>query len=427
MKRKSILKSLALALSISLLAPLASRVNAEGTTVSNPEIVGEAAIVMDMDTNEVIYSKNADVKHSLASTTKLLTALLFAENKTKGDSIPFTEAAAKQPDASLNVNFKKMRVGDTLTGEDAMEALLIFSANDAAYMIAESVAGSVDNFANLMNERVAKLGLKDSHFVNPNGLEDTPTSYNYATPYDLAIIAKESFKNYWVRETLKPYNPAAKINITGSTYILESRNKNLGKNGNIGGKTGTETQAGHCFVGFYERNGRNLVTVVLKSEYGADGTAVFKDTEKIADYGYSSEKQVYKKAGDEVGTVDLEYKVFRFFGPKKTITAPVKVSEDVMYYKNDFNDKNSKIEYLNEDKNAWKLTGGKEVALTYSSLGHNEEVKGTVDVSTGELLKANLGFYLAFILIVAIIAILVLIIIRIVNMRKRRSRRRRRY
>ncbi|ATD55443.1 D-alanyl-D-alanine carboxypeptidase family protein [Clostridium chauvoei] len=427
MKRKSILKSLALALSISLLAPLASRVNAEGTTVSNPEIVGEAAIVMDMDTNEVIYSKNADVKHSLASTTKLLTALLFAENKTKGDSIPFTEAAAKQPDASLNVNFKKMRVGDTLTGEDAMEALLIFSANDAAYMIAESVAGSVDNFANLMNERVAKLGLKDSHFVNPNGLEDTPTSYNYATPYDLAIIAKESFKNDWVRETLKPYNPAAKINITGSTYILESRNKNLGKNGNIGGKTGTETQAGHCFVGFYERNGRNLVTVVLKSEYGADGTAVFKDTEKIADYGYSSEKQVYKKAGDEVGTVDLEYKVFRFFGPKKTITAPVKVSEDVMYYKNDFNDKNSKIEYLNEDKNAWKLTGGKEVALTYSSLGHNEEVKGTVDVSTGELLKANLGFYLAFILIVAIIAILVLIIIRIVNMRKRRSRRRRRY
>ncbi|CDG02143.1 Putative Serine-type D-Ala-D-Ala carboxypeptidase [Clostridium chauvoei JF4335] len=409
------------------MAPLASRVNAEGTTVSNPEIVGEAAIVMDMDTNEVIYSKNADVKHSLASTTKLLTALLFAENKTKGDSIPFTEAAAKQPDASLNVNFKKMRVGDTLTGEDAMEALLIFSANDAAYMIAESVAGSVDNFANLMNERVAKLGLKDSHFVNPNGLEDTPTSYNYATPYDLAIIAKESFKNDWVRETLKPYNPAAKINITGSTYILESRNKNLGKNGNIGGKTGTETQAGHCFVGFYERNGRNLVTVVLKSEYGADGTAVFKDTEKIADYGYSSEKQVYKKAGDEVGTVDLEYKVFRFFGPKKTITAPVKVSEDVMYYKNDFNDKNSKIEYLNEDKNAWKLTGGKEVALTYSSLGHNEEVKGTVDVSTGELLKANLGFYLAFILIVAIIAILVLIIIRIVNMRKRRSRRRRRY
>lgn len=425
MKRKNVFRSLALALSISLLAPLAGRVKAEETNISNPEVTGEAAIVMDMDTNEIIYSKNADEKHSLASTTKLLTALLFAENKTKEDKIPFTEAASKQPDAALNVNYKRMNIGDTLTGEDAMESLLIFSANDAAYMIAESVAGSVENFAKLMNDRVAKLGLKNSHFINPNGIEESPTDYNYATPYDLAIIAKEAFKNEWVRNTMDVQNPPARIDITGSTFILESRNKNLGKNGNIGGKTGTETQAGHCFVGFYERDGRKLITVVLGAEYGADGTSVFKDTEKIADYGYGAEKQIYKKAGDEVSTVDLEYKVFRFFGPKKTITAPVKLTQDVMYYKNDFNDKNSKIEFLSEDKNAWKLTGGKEVSLTFSTLSHTKEVKGTVDVSAGELLKSNLPFYLAFILIIAIIIILVLVIIRIISMRKRRYRRRR--
>ncbi|MEG2290865.1 MAG: D-alanyl-D-alanine carboxypeptidase [Clostridium sp.] len=432
MKKGNLFKSLALALSISLLAPLANKVTADVNTAPVPDIIAQSALTMDLQTGEVIYSKNADVKSSLASTTKLLTALLFAENKTKSDSIKFTESAATQDGGVTLANFKQLNVGDTLTADDTMEALLIHSANDTAFMIAESVSGSVENFVALMNDRVKSLGLTNTHFINPNGLESLDpnkqvTDANYTTAYDLAIIAKEAFKNDWVRETLAPKTSDIFIDLTGSPAKLESRNKNLGIDGNIGGKTGTEDLAGHCFVGYYERSGRQLVTVVLGSVYGADGTNVFNDTSSIANYSYNSEKEIYKKTDEEVGTANLEYKLFRFFGPIKTITAPIVLSQDVTYYKNDLNDNTANISYKADNKNAWQVTGGKEVGLIFTTAGHTEEVKGSIKLSTSELLKSNLTFYLASLLIIVILLVLIILIIRIINMKKRRHRRRNRY
>lgn len=432
MKKRNLFKALALALSISLLAPLANKVSADVNTTPVPDIIGQSALTMDLQTGEVIYSKNADVKSSMASTTKLLTALLFAENKTKSDTIPFTELAATQDGGVTLGNFKKMNIGDTLTADDAMEAVLIHSANDVAFMIAESVSGSADAFVSLMNERVKTLGLENTHFVNPNGLESLDpnkkvTDANYTTAYELAIIAREAFKNDWVRETLAPKTSDIFIDLTGSPAKLETRNQNLGKDGNIGGKTGNEDLAGHCFVGYYERAGRQLVTVVLGSVYGADATNVFNDTSAIANYSYNLEKEIYKKTNDEVGTVDLEYKLFRFFGPSKTITAPIVLSQDVTYYKNDLNGKTANISYTTTAKNAWQVTGGKEVGLTFTTAGHTEDITGTVKVSTSELLKSNLTFYLATLLILVIIVVLSIFVIRILNMKKNRRRRRNRY
>lgn len=432
MKKRTIFKSLALALSISLLAPLANKVTAETKTAPAPQIIAHSALTMDLQTGEVIYSKDADVKRSLASTTKLLTGLLFAENKEKTDKIPFTEAAATQDGGVTLGNFKKVNVGETLTADDVMNALLIHSANDAAFMIAESVSGSVENFVDLMNKRVKSLGLINTHFVNPNGLESLDpnkqvTDANYTTAYELAIIAKEAFKNDWVRETMAPKTSNVTIDITGSPAILETRNKNLGKDGNIGGKTGNEDLAGHCFVGYYERDGRQLVTVVLGSEYGVDATNVFNDTSAIADYSYNAQKEIFKKSGEQVGTTDLEYKLFRFFGPTKTITAPIVLSQDISYYKNDLNDKTATISYKYNDKNAWQVAGGKPVMLEFKASNYSEDVSGTLTLSTLDLLKANLPFYLATLLIIVIILVLLLLMIRIINMKKRRRRRRRRY
>ncbi|MGL5379305.1 D-alanyl-D-alanine carboxypeptidase family protein [Clostridium sp.] len=425
MKKRNLFKSVALALSISLLAPFASRATAQETTSQFPNIIAESALVMDMDTGEVIASKNADVKLSPASTTKLMTALIFAENKSKSDTITFTEDAVKVTETSL-INFKPLNVGDKISAQDVMEAVMIFSANDTAYLMADSVAGSVDAFVQMMNDRAKALGLENTHFVNPSGLEQDPLTgstaqTNLTTAYDLAVIAKEAFKNDWVRETMSPENKEVTVDLTGSPLVIESRNKILGKNGNIGGKTGTEDQAGHCFVGFFNRNGRNLITVALKSEYGADGINVFNDTETLADYGYNAQKQVYKKAGEEVGTANLEYKIFRFFGPTKTIEAPIVASEDIMYYKNDINDAGAKIEYLNTDSNAWKVSG-EDLNITFSLPNHAEEIKGTINISSMDLIKSNISFYLAFILILVIIIILVFVIIRILNMKKRRRR-----
>lgn len=428
MKVKNLLKTLALALSVSLLAPIANKVSAQEVNIQAPEIIGESSITMDINTGEVIYSKNADIKLSPASTTKLMTALLFAENKTRTDILNFSDTVLKVTETSLN-NYISVKPGDKISAEDTMKAVLIFSANDTAYLMAESVGGSVNNFVNMMNEKATKLGLKDTHFENPSGLEIDPlnpsnTNINQTTAYDLAKIGIAAFKDDWIRDIISPKNDKNTINLSGYPMEIESRNKILGKNGNIGGKTGTEDLAGHCFVGFFEKDGRDLVTVVLKSDYGATGLHVFEDTEKVANYSYSAEKQSYKNAGDEVGTIDLTYKTFRFFGSEKQITAPIYVNENVEYYKNDFNDKNAAVTYNGDIKDAWKLSGNKEITLTYSTPGYSQDVTGNIKVSSMELIKANLPLYLLSLLILVIILVLIFFIIRIISTSKRRRRRR---
>ncbi|MCI6693382.1 MULTISPECIES: D-alanyl-D-alanine carboxypeptidase family protein [unclassified Clostridium] len=428
LKAKNLFKTLALALSVSLLAPLANKVSAEDINIQAPEIIGEASITMDIDTGEVIYSKNADLKLSPASTTKLMTALLFAENKNRTDTLSFSDTSLKVTETALN-NYGSVKAGDKISAEDTMKAVLIFSANDAAYLMAESVGGTVDNFVNMMNEKAKELGLTDTNFENPSGLEIDPlnpsnTNINQTTAYDLAKIGIAAFKNEWVKDTISAKNIKTSITLSGNPMELESRNKILGKYNNIGGKTGTEVLAGHCFVGFFEKDGRDLVTVVLKSEYGVDGTNVFKDTEKVADYSYSAQKETYKNSGDEVGTVDLTYKTFGFFGAEKQITAPIYLNQDVQYYKNDFNDKYASISYNGEVNNAWKFSGNKEVTLTYSTPGYSQDVLGTIKVSAMELVKANLPLYLLSLLILVIVLILVILLIKIISTNKRNRRRR---
>ena len=428
MKVKNLLKTLALALSVSLLAPIANKVSAQEVNIQTPEIIGEASITMDINTGEVIYSKNADVKLSPASTTKLMTALLFAENKNKTDILTFSDTTLKVTETALN-NYVDLNPGDKISADDTMKSVLIFSANDTAYLMAESVGGTVDNFVNMMNEKANELGLKDTHFENPSGLEIDPlnpsnTNINETTAYDLAKISIAAFQNDWIKDVISPQNIKTSIDIAGYPMELDSRNKILGKYGNIGGKTGTEELAGHCFVGFFERDGRELVTVVLKSEYGATGLHVFEDTEKVAEYSYSVPKEIYKNSGDEVGTVELTYKTFGFFGTEKQITAPIYLNEDVKYYKNDFNDKYATISYNGDTKNAWNFTGDKAITLTYSTPSYTQDVIGTVKLSATELIKANLSLYLLALIIVIILLVLLIIIIRIFNKRKRNSRRR---
>lgn len=415
---KNLIKIIILMFSLTLISPLVTDVLA----LENANIIGTASITMDIDTGEVIYSKNAELKHSPASTTKLLTSLIFAENKSKTDLIPYTETSANLRETTLNSNFMGNTVvaGDTMTADDVMKAVMIFSANDASILMAESVAGSVDNFASMMNTKAKELGALNSNFINPNGLEIDSNNYNTTTAYDLALISIAAYKNDWIKETMALNKTS--VNLKGLNISFDTRNKNLGKDGNVGGKTGTETLAGHCFVGFYERNGRNLVTVVLGSEYGADGTNVFKDTATIANYSYEASKEPFKNSGDEVGSVTLEYKLFRFFGPTKTITAPIVLSQDVEYYKNDFNDTHGKIQFTGDVSNGWKVASNKDADLTFSIVNYAENIKGKITLTTGDLLKANLPIYLATLLITIVIIALIIIVIRVINMSRRRNR-----
>ena len=422
---KKFFRALTLVICLTLVVPFLNTTRVFAAT--EPQIIGASAITMDLDTGEIIYSKNADVQRSPASTTKLLTGLLFAEAKNKDDSIPYTEDALAVKETSLQ-NFlgNNVKVGTTMTADDVMKAVMVFSANDTAVMMADAVSGSVDKFTELMNERAKELGAVNSHFVSPNGLETDPNNHNVTTAYDLALIAKAAYQNDWVRETCELDKTS--VTLDGKKIFIETRDKILGVDGKLGGKTGNETKAGHCFVGFYNRNGRNLVTVVLGSEYGADGMNVFNDTQAIANYSYDAKKTTYKSAGDEVSNVELSYKLFRFFGPIKTITAPVILDQDIEYYKNDFNDKNAKIEVPSNELNAWKVASNNNVDLTFTAGNHSETVKGSITLSVGQILKANIGVYVLALLITILIIVLIFVVIKLmINSKRRRRNRRSRY
>ncbi|WP_297421694.1 D-alanyl-D-alanine carboxypeptidase family protein [Clostridium sp.] len=430
MKKNLILKALALTFSLSLFSPLAIANSAETSTTKSkteasaqalPNIVAQSALTMDLETGEVIYCKDADSKRYPASTTKLLTGLLLAENKQPSDQLEYTKSAKEQPEYSINLNYmhNTMQPGDKVSADDIMKGLLLFSGNDTAYVIADNISGNSKAFAELMNKKAKELGANNSNFVTPNGLHDPN---HYTTAYDLSLILKAAFANDWVRQTMELKE--APVTIKNSRLILENRNLTLGKNGNIAGKTGTTSEAGGCLATVYERNGRQMLGIVFKSRQidNADMTK-FNDMDAIMDYSYAATKEVYKANGESVGNAEVKYKPFVVFGPTKTISVPVKLTQDVTYYKNDINDAESKITFNGTDTSAWNLLFKKDVKLTYSTRNHSEEVTGAVDISFGDLIKDNIIIYIATIVGIAIIITLLALIRNMAVNSKRRKKR----
>ena len=396
---------------------------------AQPEIVSEAAIVLDYDTGEIIYEKNANNKMFLASTTKLMTAILFAENKSKEDTITYTESAKAQPPYTMDSEQmapygKSMQIGDTLSADTVMKELLLFSANDSAYMIADAVSGNSNTFVELMNKKATEYGLKNTHFSNPNGLPVNGNDVNYSTAYELAIITKHAYDNQWIKETMQLSE--ANVVLPGDTRIkLENRNTELNKNGNIGGKTGVTNQAGTCFAGVYERNGIKLIGVVLKCDRN-DNNKRFEDLNSMMNYSYPAQKVPFKSAGTEVSTVELSYKLFKFFGPTKTISVPVTLSEDATIYDTETNKSNAKISFDDIDKNAWDVANNNEVTLKLTVLNSDTNIKGQISLTTSQILKDNIFAYAAVVAILLIIILLIVFITKLIKGSSNKKARRRR-
>ncbi|ERI89992.1 serine-type D-Ala-D-Ala carboxypeptidase [Clostridiales bacterium oral taxon 876 str. F0540] len=385
-----------------------------------PKIQGKAGITMDIETGEIIYNSNIDEKEYPASTTKLMTALLFAENKNKNDEIKYTDSAKQQPEYSLDKNLHKMQIGESMSASDTMDALLLFSANDVAYMIGDNVSGNTQKFVELMNDRAKKLGLKNTHFVSPNGLHDPE---HYTTSYDLSVIAREAFKNDWVRETMAKKNSKITTS-TGTILLLENRNKLIGVDGCVGGKTGYTEPAGRALVAFYERNGRKMVGVVMKSVYDSKDSVVFEDMKKIIDWSYNAKQVELHKNGDTVKTETLSYKPFRFFGPEKKVDVPFVIHEDIKYYDNEINKKELKEDYNLDKINVWNLSSDKSVGtLNVKEREANRSFKLYSTVSTKDIVKQNIALYIGLGLAVIIIILgLLALILKIKNTRRRSSR-----
>ncbi|WP_027623226.1 D-alanyl-D-alanine carboxypeptidase family protein [Clostridium lundense] len=410
-------KGFSLFLAIFMVLSLGTSVFAEE---NKPNIYGKAAVTMDMDTGEIIYSKSIDNKMYPASTTKLITALLLAENKNKGDLLKYTKDAKAQPEYSINLNLHPIAIGETMTAEDVMDGLLLFSGNDIAYMIADNVAGNSANFEVLMNKKIQSLGLKNTHFVTPNGLHDPN---HYTTAYDLTVIGRAALKNSWVNESMNKKTSTIKTS-TGTTVIVENRNKLLGQDDCVGGKTGYTSNAGRCLVAMFDRDGRKIIGVVMNSVYDQKDSFVFNDMKKIIDWSYAAKKTVLYPKNSIVKTEKLTYKPLVFFGPTKTMEVPIMVKEDISYYNNDINKREMKQEFNVQTSNIWNINENKSIGtLTIKEREAAQKFNLYTNISKASILKANILLYIGtFIAILAAISF-VFIIIKTIKKSKNRKKR----
>lgn len=261
----------------------------------NVEISAEGGILMDAGSGAVLYGKNIHQAYYPASITKILTALIVIENCNLDETVTFSHNAVYNVEAGSSS--AGIDEGDQLSVRDCLYAMLLKSANEAANALAEHAAGSIDAFAEKMNEKAQSLGCTDSHFNNPSGLNDPE---HYTSAHDMALIACAAFENATFVEidSSRYYDlPPTKRNPEGSRVY--PGHKMLKKNlpeyypGILGGKTGYTSLAGNTLVTCAERNGMRLVSVVLNGHQ-----THYTDTKTLLDFGFANFYSVNVSAED---------------------------------------------------------------------------------------------------------------------------------
>lgn len=222
-----------------------------------PAIAAESAIVIDVVSGRVLYAKNADSPRAVASTQKIITALcvLDAGNIDKPVIIEPSDTACEPTKLNL-------KPGDAYSRRELTKVLMVKSANDVARALARDVGGSQEGFAQLMNQKAASLGMRNSNFINPNGL---PQPGQYSTARDMAIAARAAYRSPLIRSYTATKSFTFRFN-DGKTRFIENTNRLLKTVPYCDGlKTGTTNAAGRCLVASGSLNGRSVITVVLKS------------------------------------------------------------------------------------------------------------------------------------------------------------------
>ena len=296
-----------------------------------PEISANAAILIDSSSEKVLYSKNENQKMYPASTTKILTAILTIENCNLNDVVTVPYEAISSITSGYSV--AALQTGEQLTVEQLLQVMLVHSANDAANVLAFHVSGSIENFAELMNNKVSELGLTNTHFTNPSGMHN---ENHYTTAHDLAIIMKYCMKNDTFRSlsSLKYCTiPATNkydvrvFNTTNELLIYDNRDvsSNYYYKYAIAGKTGYTTQAKNCLVSVAKKENLELICVVLSAGiYPNNVSAKFVDTKSIFNYGYNNYTIKKLREKDAIATqIDIGN------GTKETRNLDLLISDDL--------------------------------------------------------------------------------------------------
>ena len=251
-----------------------------------------SAVLIEASSGQKLLSVNPDERLPMASTTKTMTALVVLEHCSPDEIVTAPIEAVGVDGSSLYLAY-----GERLTVRDLLYGLMLRSGNDCAVALAVHVGGSVEGFANLMNERAARLGLVNTHFVTPNGLHD---SEHYTTAYELALIAAEAMKNELFREIVSSQYHT----IVSSTRKITVKNKNSmlwDYEGCVGIKTGYTRQAGRCLLFAAERDGMLLIGCVLNC------APMFDVAPEMLDYGFENYTVVkLLEKGAELGSCEAE-------------------------------------------------------------------------------------------------------------------------
>jgi len=247
-------------------------------------VSAHSAVLIEPTTGRILYEKNAHERMSMASTTKIMTAICAIESGMLDSKIEVDPSAVGVEGSSIY-----LKHGEHLTLRELVYGLMLSSGNDAAVAIACAVSGGVEEFAHLMNETAQKIGVRNTSFMNPNGLDE---ENHYTTAYDLAVITAYGLKNQEFKEIVSTYEKT--ISHEGYNYLrkLQNHNKLLRMyEGCIGVKTGFTKKSGRCLVSAAERNGVTLVAVTLKAPDD------WNDHMTMLDYGFSkaSSETVLKK------------------------------------------------------------------------------------------------------------------------------------
>lgn len=239
-----------------------------------PSVSAAAAVLMEADSGRILVDVNAHSRLPMASTTKIMTALVALSNSDPDDVVTVSEKAVGIEGSSVY-----LKAGEQLTMEQLLYALLLESANDAAAAIAIAVAGDIPSFADLMNETAAELGLTESHFTNPHGLD---ADDHYTTAYDLALLTKYALREPAFAKIVSTYKTTIPLSGAEGTRVLVNHNKMLKSyNGAIGVKTGYTRRCGRCLVSAAARDGVTMIAVTLSAPDD------WRDHAALLDYGFS--------------------------------------------------------------------------------------------------------------------------------------------
>ncbi|MBP3543856.1 MAG: D-alanyl-D-alanine carboxypeptidase [Lachnospiraceae bacterium] len=307
------------------------------------ELYARSAVLMDADSGRVLYEKNGYEQMPMASTTKIMTCIVALEQGNVGDIVTASSYAAGQPAVHLG-----MRSGQQYKLEDLLYSLMLESHNDSAVAIAEHIGGSVEGFAELMNQKARDIGCTDTYFITPNGLDATKTingeTYTHSTTArDLARIMKYCLTESEKTEEFLTITRTVSRSFTTvdgkSSYSVNNHNAFLNMmDGALSGKTGFTAKAGYCYVGALERDGRSYIVALLACGWPNNKSYKWSDTRKLMSYGLE----------------EFEYKNIRCDVTLPAIPVKNAVSDDGSLYGA------AKVELMVEGKGELQVLLGKE-------------------------------------------------------------------